>query len=82
VLGRLASYPHGLRVLIETLLHGFEQVFVLPTCDSALRTRRTTRFEKAARACRRPLATQHLAVLLAGVTIGELLTGWAAADIL
>jgi hypothetical protein len=30
VLGRFAAQAHHLRVFIETLLHSFEQVFVLP----------------------------------------------------
>ena len=63
------------------LLHGLEQVLVLPSRDSALRTCRAARFDGAARTCRRPIAAQHLAVLRAGVTIGELLTGRAAVDI-
>src|SRR6516162_4721122 len=36
VLGRLAAYAHRLRVLIETLLHGFEHVLMLPPSDQPL----------------------------------------------
>jgi hypothetical protein len=35
VLGRLAADAHRLRVVIETLLHGFEHMFVFPSYDSA-----------------------------------------------
>src|SRR5262249_16390272 len=39
----LATHTHRLRVLIKTLLHGFEHVFVLPSCDPAFRTCRAAR---------------------------------------
>jgi hypothetical protein len=31
MLCRLAAHAHRLRVVVETLLHGFEHVFVLPS---------------------------------------------------
>src|SRR5262249_53783965 len=34
----LTTHAHRLRVLIETLLHGFEHVFVFPSCDPAFVT--------------------------------------------
>jgi hypothetical protein len=37
MLDGLAAHTHGLRVRIETLLHGFEHVFVLPSADAPLR---------------------------------------------
>ena len=37
MLDRLAPLTHGLRVRIETLLHGLEHVLVLPSRDAALR---------------------------------------------
>src|SRR5258708_21032410 len=69
MLGRLAAYAHRLRVLIETLLHGFEHVFMLPSCDPAFRPCRAARFEGTARTSRRPIATQRLAVLLVLIPI-------------
>jgi hypothetical protein len=42
MLGRLAAHAHRLRVRIETLLHCFEQVFVLPSRDASLRSGRAT----------------------------------------
>src|SRR6266516_2257584 len=82
MLDRLTALAHCLRVLIETLLHSFEQVFVLPSRDAPLRSLGTLRFERAARACRRPIAAQRLAVLLVRITIGQLLARRAAVDIL
>src|SRR6202040_1153652 len=82
MLDRLAALAHRLRLLIETLLHGFEHVLVFPSRDAPLRSLRTLRFERAARACRRPIAVQRLAVLLVCITIGQLLARRAAIDIL
>src|SRR5207244_6515468 len=82
MLDRLTALAHCLRVLIETLLHSFEQVFVLPSRDAPLWSLGTLRFERAARACRRPIAAQRLAVLLVRITIGQLLARRAAVDIL
>jgi hypothetical protein len=79
--GRLAAHAHRLRVLIETLLHGFEHVPVLPSRDAPLGPLRTLRFERAARACGRPIAAQRLAILLVRITVGQLFAR-AAVDIL
>jgi hypothetical protein len=38
--GVFAPLPHRLRVLIETLLHGFEHVLVLPSPNAPLRSAR------------------------------------------
>jgi hypothetical protein len=34
MLGGLAAHAHRLRILIETLLHGFEHMLVLPSRDA------------------------------------------------
>ena len=36
MLSRLAPLAHRLRILIETLLHGFENVLMLPSGDPSL----------------------------------------------
>jgi len=46
MLGRLTAHAHRLRVRIETLLHRFEYMFVLPARDAALRSWRALRFVK------------------------------------
>jgi hypothetical protein len=56
MLDRLAAHTHGLWVRIETLLHSFEHVLVLPSADAPLRSRRTLSLEGATRACVRPIA--------------------------
>src|SRR4029077_8938991 len=81
MLRRLAAHAHLLWLRIETLLHGFERVFVLPSCDASLCARRTTRFERAARARRRPIAAQRLAGFLVGIPIGQRLARRAAIHI-
>jgi hypothetical protein len=35
MLNRLAPAAHGLRILIQPLLHGFENVLMLPSRDAA-----------------------------------------------
>src|SRR5262250_2259936 len=49
MLGGLAPHAHRLRVRIETLLHSFEHMFVLPARDASLRSRCALRLERAAR---------------------------------
>src|SRR6201997_4147932 len=79
MLSRLAAQAHRLWVLIETLLHGFETMFVLPSRNPPLWSRCTLRFERTGR---RPIAAQGLAILLVRVTIAKLLTSRAAVRIL
>ena len=43
MLGCLATLAHRVRVLIEALLHGLEQVLMLPSRDSSLLTCRAAR---------------------------------------
>lgn len=79
---RILSGEHRLGVHIETLLHGFERVFVFPSCDPPFGICRAARFEGTARTCRRPIATQRIAILLVRVPVGQLLTRRAAVDVL
>src|SRR4030095_708671 len=71
MLSSLAAHAHRLRVRFETLLHGFEQVLMLPARDTALCSRCALRLERAARACRRPVAAQRLTVLLVRIPIDQ-----------
>src|SRR6516164_6910154 len=82
MLGRLATHAHRLWVVVETLLHGLEHVFVLPSRDPTLGSGGATRLDGAVRTCRRPIAAQRLAVLLARVPVGQLLARRATVDIL
>src|SRR3979409_1748923 len=78
----LTAHAHRLRVLIEPLLYRFAHGLGLPSSASPLGSCRTPGFERAARACGRPVAAQRLAVLLVRITIGQLLARRAAIDIL
>src|SRR5262249_21358936 len=82
MLDRLAPLAHGLRVRIETLLYGVEQMLMLPPCDTPLRPCRALRFERALGTCRRPVASQYLASFLVRVAIGQPLARWTAIDVL
>ena len=55
---------------------------MLPARDATLRSRCALRFERTARACRRPIAVDCLAGLLARKAVSQLLAGRAAIDIL
>src|ERR1700747_647310 len=57
-------------------------MFVLPSRDAPLGPRCTLRFERAARACRRPITAQRLAILLVRIMITKLLARRAAVHIL
>jgi hypothetical protein len=59
--GCLATHTHRLRVLIETLLHGFEQVLVLPSTDQSLLGRSAAMFDGAALASVGPVTAQNQA---------------------
>src|SRR5262249_19021151 len=82
MLDRLATHTHRLRVPIATLPYSFEHMFVLPARDASLRSGRALRFERTARACRRPITVQRLAVFLVRIPIVQLLSRRAAIDIL
>src|SRR5206468_4825544 len=71
-----------LRVRSEAVRHSFAHILVLRARDAALCSRRALLFERAARACRRPIAVDCLAGLLARKAIGQRLARWAAIDIL
>jgi hypothetical protein len=46
--GRLATLAHGLRVLVEALLYGLQDVFVLPACNPSLLASGATLFDGTA----------------------------------
>src|SRR5262245_66348701 len=82
MLNRLAPLPHGLWVLIETLLDLFQHVLMLPACDSTLHSGRAAMLERAVATCIRPVAPQLQPILLVRVVVFKLLAGRTAIDIL
>src|SRR5580692_2091016 len=82
MLNRLATLAHCLRIGIETLLHRFEHVLVLPSFNSPLGFLRALSLEWAASARRRPIVAQCPTVLLVRITIGQLLARRTAIAIL
>ena len=82
MLDRLATLAHCLRIGIETLLHGFEHVLVLPSLNTPLIRFRALRLEWAVAARPCPIMAQRSAALLVRVAIGQLLTRRTAIDIL
>src|SRR5262249_38747863 len=82
MLDRLAACTHRLRVFIEPLLRGFENVLVLPAWNASLVARRAFRFQLTIRAGVRPITPHHLAILLGRHAIAQLLAGRTAIDIL
>src|SRR5260221_8728921 len=82
MLDRLAALTHRVRVGIEPLLHGFEQLLMLPPGNSSLRSGRAFRFQRAGRAHCRPVASQLLALLLVRVSVRKALAGRTTIDVL
>jgi len=82
MLDRLATYPHGLRVLVEALLCGLQHVFMLPARDSPLLAARAARLERTVTACICPIAPQLLVALLVRVMVLQLFAGRTAVYVL
>src|SRR5580704_17470300 len=82
MLSCLAPLAHRLWVCIETLLHDFEHVLMLPSGNAPQGCWRALRFERAGRTGRCPVMTKHLAVFLPSEPISQLLARRTAVDIL
>src|SRR5262245_25830724 len=78
----LASLPHLLRLLVESALHRFENVFVLPAGDASLLAAGAGRLDRAALASIGPVAAQGQAVFLVGVAVRQPVAGRTDVDIL
>ena len=82
MLDRLAPLAHGLRVRLETLLYGLDDVLMLPSRDPALLARGALVLDRAGSARVGPIATQLLSVLRGSEVVLEVLASRAAVDIL
>ena len=82
MLDALAALAHGLRVLVEPALDGFENLLMLPTRDAALLARGAERLHGAVRAEARPIAAYGQFAFFARVTVGETLASRADIDAL
>jgi hypothetical protein len=82
MLRRRTTNAHGVGIFVEPRLYRFEHSLVLPTPDPPLFPRRALGLERAFAAYARPVAARLLAVLLAGVAIGQPLAGRAAVDVI
>ncbi len=60
----LTPLAHGLRVLIEALLHGLDDMLMLPSGDQSFLAVRAAILERTVAACICPIAPQLLAFLL------------------
>ena len=68
-------------MLVESALHGFENMLVLPTRDPSLLARSAVTFDGAVLAGIGPVAAQDQSIFLVGVVVGEPFTGGADIDI-
>ncbi len=78
----LAPLAHGIRVSAEALLHGLQDVLILPAGDASLLASGTASLERAVAARIGPIAPQLLPVLLVRVVVLELLASRTAIDII
>ena len=67
--GGLATLAHGLRILVEALLDGIQDMLMLPAGDASLHAGRAATLERTVAACIGPIAPQLLPVLFVGVII-------------
>src|SRR5437667_8519684 len=81
MLDGFAAHTHGLRVLIEPRLRGFDDVFVFPAFDAALVGRCALILERACAARLRQVNPHFLAIFISGEVVLQLLAGRAAIDI-
>src|SRR6185436_17787451 len=82
MLDRLATLAHGLWVCIKALLHGVEQMLMLPSRNPPLRPGRALRFERAILTGRVPVTPQLLAVFFVCIAIRQSLPSWTAIGVL
>src|SRR5215475_13051506 len=81
MLSRLTARAHGLRILVEPLLHCLDNLLVFPSRDAALSSCRTLSFECAGAARIGPITVKCLAVLLVRIVILQFFTRRPAIDI-
>src|SRR5262249_46969556 len=78
VLHGLSSNAHNVRLLLQTLLHGIDDGFVLPSFDATLPTGRASRLHGAAAAVAGPRVATGRALVAVVEPPGQPLPGWAA----
>src|SRR5512141_2678252 len=79
---RLAPRAHGLRILVEPLLHSLDHMLVFPPCDPSLLAGCAVVFDGAALADIGPIVAQLQPVFDIGVMVPEPFSGWATIDVL
>src|ERR1035437_5801563 len=82
MLNRLAPAARGLGILIQPLLHGFDNVLALPSCDPAFFARSALFLDGAGAAGVGHVTAQLLPVLHGGEGVLQPLRGRAAIDVL
>jgi hypothetical protein len=78
---RLAPLTHGVRIFVEPLLHGLDNLLVLPPRDATLFARRALGLNWACTTRVGPITAKFLAVLLSCKPIRKFLTRRAAINI-
>ena len=82
MLDGFSALTHSLWVCIKALLHGLEQMLMLPSCNSPLWPCRALRFERTILTGSGPVAPQHLAVFFVCVAIRQSFLSWTAIGVL
>jgi hypothetical protein len=77
-----SALAHGLRVLVEALLHRLQDMLMLPAGDASLHAARAAKLERTVAACICPIAPQLLPILLVRVMVLQLFAGRTAIYIL
>jgi hypothetical protein len=82
MLNRLAPLAHLLRMLVEPVLDGFENVLMLPSGDPSLLAGSAAVFDGAALANIGLVAAQDQSIFLGSEVIGELFAGGTDVNVL
>ena len=81
MLRSLTAQGHLVGVPVKPLLNFLQHGFMLPSRDAPLGAGRALSLQRAGLASARPIAAQRLAVLFAGVAIGQPLAGRTEIDV-
>jgi len=82
MLDRFPTLAHGERVRIKALLHGIEQVLMLPSWNPPLWPCRALGLERTILTGVGPVTPYPLAIFLASEAIWQLLSSWTAIGVL
>ena len=74
---RMLASTHRIRILVQTRLHGIDNVLMFPTRDAALRSLRALSLQCAGPARVAPAAVQDQSIFLVREAVDDIPAGWS-----